>query len=181
MAEWKKGGKGGFGGGKRGGFGKPSFGGGKSFGAKRGFGRKDGEEREMFDAVCSNCGNDCQVPFKPNGKTPILCKACFAKSKGDEEGGGRQFGGERRSFGAGKREPGSFEKRNEFGTRTSFKGERAHVQSSASDPRVGELVNGLAEVNQKLDRLLNLLSGVTLGSAVRKTSKKEKGAAEEGF
>jgi CxxC-x17-CxxC domain-containing protein len=154
MAEWKRAGKGGFGGAKKSGF----------------KGKQFGEEREMFDAVCSNCGNDCQVPFKPSGKTPILCKSCFAKSKGAEEGGG--FNNSGRQFGGGTRGPGSFERKNEFGTRTSFKGERAYAPRGEGDPRIGELEKGLAEANQKLDRLIELLSGVTLTSAVRKASKK---------
>ena len=34
--------------------------------------------REMHDAVCAECNADCQVPFKPNGLKPVLCKECFA-------------------------------------------------------------------------------------------------------
>lgn len=43
--------------------------------------------RQMFDAVCSNCGKPCQVPFQPTmdetGKPvkPIFCKECYAKTK----------------------------------------------------------------------------------------------------
>lgn len=40
-----------------------------------------GGEREMHDAVCAQCGAQCQVPFKPRseaeGGKPVLCKACF--------------------------------------------------------------------------------------------------------
>ena len=31
----------------------------------------------MFDAVCSNCGKPCQVPFRPDGTKPVYCKDCF--------------------------------------------------------------------------------------------------------
>jgi len=27
-------------------------------------------EREMFDAKCADCGNDCQIPFKPTEDRP---------------------------------------------------------------------------------------------------------------
>ena len=37
--------------------------------------RKEGVE--LFDAVCSKCGKDCQVPFRPNGQKPVYCRACF--------------------------------------------------------------------------------------------------------
>lgn len=63
---------GGFGGGSRGGFG----GGGRSGGS---FGGGRGGDREMFSATCGNCGNDCKVPFRPNGDKPVLCDSCFGK------------------------------------------------------------------------------------------------------
>jgi CxxC-x17-CxxC domain-containing protein len=53
--------------GGRGGFG----GGGRDFGPK-----------EMFPAVCDNCGKDCEVPFKPTGNKPIYCSDCFEKMGG---------------------------------------------------------------------------------------------------
>lgn len=41
---------------------------------------------QMHDAVCAQCGNQCQVPFKPRpveeGGRPVLCKACFDASRG---------------------------------------------------------------------------------------------------
>ncbi len=33
----------------------------------------------MHKATCAECGNSCEVPFKPNGKKPILCSMCFKK------------------------------------------------------------------------------------------------------
>jgi len=33
----------------------------------------------MHEAVCSNCGNSCQVPFKPSTNKPIYCDNCFDK------------------------------------------------------------------------------------------------------
>ncbi|HVW66338.1 MAG TPA: zinc-ribbon domain containing protein [Candidatus Peribacteraceae bacterium] len=42
--------------------------------------------REMHDAVCAQCGAQCQVPFKPRpveeGGKPVLCKACFMAKQG---------------------------------------------------------------------------------------------------
>ena len=37
--------------------------------------------REMYDAVCAECGKPCQVPFKPTGERPVYCSECFAKRK----------------------------------------------------------------------------------------------------
>ena len=38
------------------------------------------QQREMFDAVCADCGAACKIPFKPsaNGK-PVYCKDCYKK------------------------------------------------------------------------------------------------------
>lgn len=40
------------------------------------------EERQMFDAVCNNCGNSCKVPFQPTGDKPVYCSNCFGEKKG---------------------------------------------------------------------------------------------------
>jgi CxxC-x17-CxxC domain-containing protein len=34
-------------------------------------------QREMFDAVCANCGKTASVPFKPSGARPVYCSDCF--------------------------------------------------------------------------------------------------------
>ena len=43
--------------------------------------KSDHGTREMHDAVCAQCGAQCQVPFKPRpveeGGKPVLCKNCF--------------------------------------------------------------------------------------------------------
>jgi CxxC-x17-CxxC domain-containing protein len=33
--------------------------------------------REYFAVVCSRCGNQAQVPFKPNMDRPVYCSDCF--------------------------------------------------------------------------------------------------------
>jgi CxxC-x17-CxxC domain-containing protein len=38
-----------------------------------------GPARTMFKAKCSECGKDCEVPFKPTQGRPIYCKECFKK------------------------------------------------------------------------------------------------------
>jgi hypothetical protein len=35
--------------------------------------------REMYDAVCSSCGKNCKVPFKPKDDRPVYCSDCFSK------------------------------------------------------------------------------------------------------
>lgn len=35
------------------------------------------EEKRMYPAVCGQCGNDCEVPFKPSPDKPVYCSDCF--------------------------------------------------------------------------------------------------------
>lgn len=37
----------------------------------------DYRPREMFDAVCSKCGRETQVPFKPTNNRPVYCSDCY--------------------------------------------------------------------------------------------------------
>jgi len=36
----------------------------------------------MHQAVCSECGKDCEVPFRPSGDKPIFCSSCFESRDG---------------------------------------------------------------------------------------------------
>ncbi len=51
-------------------------------GFRRGGFRRDFGPREMHKIICSECGNEGEVPFKPREGTPVLCKDCFMKKKG---------------------------------------------------------------------------------------------------
>ena len=63
----------------RGGGGFRSGGGGRGFGGGRpSFNRGP---REMHKAVCSECGKECEVPFKPTEGKPVFCRECFAKKR----------------------------------------------------------------------------------------------------
>jgi CxxC-x17-CxxC domain-containing protein len=37
--------------------------------------------REMHKATCSECGKECEVPFKPTDGRQVFCRECFAKKK----------------------------------------------------------------------------------------------------
>lgn len=51
-------------------------------GGDRGYDRD--ERPVLHDATCSQCGVECQVPFKPNGKKPVACRDCFKKESGGD-------------------------------------------------------------------------------------------------
>src|SRR5258708_18698413 len=114
------------GGGSRGGGfqsrGRSSFGGGRSFG-----GGNDREPREMFKAVCDNCGKDCEVPFRPTSGKPVYCSDCFEKmGGGDNPRSGRP----------------------ERPQRSDFRPARPNFDQNKPQ---------LDAINQKLDKILNLL------------------------
>ena len=54
------------------------YGGGSGYG---GGGGGYGGSRQMYDAVCADCGNACQVPFQPTQDRPVYCSDCFSKHK----------------------------------------------------------------------------------------------------
>ncbi len=66
-------------------FNRGGFGGGRgrSFGPKRSF--NDRGPREMHKAICSNCGKECEVPFRPTGEKPVYCRDCFQQMNGGRQ------------------------------------------------------------------------------------------------
>lgn len=65
-------------------FERGGFGGGNKFsGRDRSYDRN--APKQMFKAVCAECGNECEVPFKPSGDRPVLCSLCFKNSGRGEE------------------------------------------------------------------------------------------------
>ena len=92
MDNYKKGNK--FGGGKKFGGGGRKFGGdrgGRSFGG--GGGGRGGDRPDMHKAVCTDCGNNCEVPFRPTGEKPIFCSDCFKGKRDDNPRGSRDRSG----------------------------------------------------------------------------------------
>ena len=39
-------------------------------------------EEIVYRAVCTECGSECEVPFKPHPQRPVYCKACWAVRRG---------------------------------------------------------------------------------------------------
>ncbi|NIO44142.1 MAG: DNA-directed RNA polymerase [Candidatus Aenigmarchaeota archaeon] len=37
--------------------------------------------REMHKVICSECEQECEVPFKPTEGRPVFCRECFAKKR----------------------------------------------------------------------------------------------------
>ncbi|MFA6160679.1 MAG: CxxC-x17-CxxC domain-containing protein [Patescibacteria group bacterium] len=127
-----------------GGFGGRQGGGGGSRGPwDRGSGGRDGGRPAMFRATCSECGNSCEVPFKPNGSKPVFCNDCFRR---DENPSPRRFEG------AGERRP-SF---NSDAPKQSYGG----GSNSQDSKEILYLKEQIKVANTKLDNILKALSTV---------------------
>lgn len=55
------------------------------------------EEREMHKAKCSDCGQECEVPFEPTEGKPVRCNDCFRKNKPRRFDSPRRFDNRRSS------------------------------------------------------------------------------------
>lgn len=45
----------------------------------------------MHNAICDNCGQSCEVPFRPTGDKPVYCKNCFRKKDRGDAGAKKLF------------------------------------------------------------------------------------------
>ena len=100
---------------------------------RSGGGRDFDRPQMMHKAICSDCGKECEVPFKPNGSKPVFCRDCFQN----------------------KRTSGSVRSEN-FPRRSNF-----DDRSSNSTPRPVEQFQYKEQfeaLNTKLDKILNLLT-----------------------
>ena len=87
----------------------------------------------MHKAICSDCGKECEVPFKPNGSKPVFCRDCFQ--------GKRTFEGPRD---------------NNFPPRRPNFDDRGPHQGPPPPPPAPHKEE-FAALNAKLDRILNML------------------------
>ncbi len=47
----------------------------------RNFSRSNFRDKQMFKATCAECGDSCEVPFKPTLGKPVFCSNCFKKTE----------------------------------------------------------------------------------------------------
>jgi CxxC-x17-CxxC domain-containing protein len=39
------------------------------------------EQRQLYPAVCADCGRETMVPFEPRAGRPVYCRECFARHR----------------------------------------------------------------------------------------------------
>lgn len=117
-------------------FGRDRRGGGRDF-KRRDFGSGSSDRPQvMHQTICSNCGKECEVPFRPNGSKPVYCRDCFQTMRPQES---------QRSE--------NFPRRSNFEDRNNNPAPRPITQPQ--QPNYREQFDAL---NAKLDKILNLLS-----------------------
>jgi len=150
-------------------------------------GRRDGGRPTMYQAVCAECGKECEVPFQPTGDKPVYCSTCFGNKGGNDNrrSGGRDSGG--RNFGRSDfREKRMFTaicdkcgKQCEVPFRPT-EGKPVYCDACFTRPerdnngakRVGPTnADQLSAINSKLDNILKALATAGLISAPKKQEK----------
>src|SRR5687768_16234090 len=53
-----------------------------SYGSGGGYGGGGGYQREMYPAVCAQCGIQTEVPFQPRNDRPVYCRDCYNRAGG---------------------------------------------------------------------------------------------------
>lgn len=137
---------------------------GGGFGGRRDF--KDRSSRgpvTMHQAVCDKCRKECEVPFRPTSGKPIYCSNCFESKRGSDSGRFEGRNEDRQMFEAVCDECGNncqvpFQPSggkqvycsNCFGDKKNAGGRGNETSQPQNNKQ-------LEEVNQKLDRILNIL------------------------
>jgi CxxC-x17-CxxC domain-containing protein len=60
----------------------------QSGGQRNSFGRsssgfRERDTRQMYSAICANCGRETQVPFQPREDRPVYCSDCYQAQRTD--------------------------------------------------------------------------------------------------
>ena len=94
---------------------------------------------QMFQATCTECGERCEVPFKPSGGKPVLCKACFSQN------------------GPAKTRDRDRDSRPSYGSdRSDSRGSDSRGSSSSNGPDLSKIQRQLSTIEAKLDQLLEM-------------------------
>ena len=114
-------------------------------GPDRGFRRGGGNfgRPDMHQAICDDCGQSCEVPFRPTGDKPIYCSSCFEKK------GGRASSKPANRFASDRSQ------------RPAFADRGASQPDSQSKEK--EILKAIKTLNYKVDQLMKVLAPETAG------------------
>jgi CxxC-x17-CxxC domain-containing protein len=106
------------------------------------------QEKIAFHTQCHDCGNDCTVPFKPNGRKPVRCSDCFRNS-----GGGNNDRGSRGGYN---------DRGNDRGSRGGYNDRPRYNDRPAQAPKPKQnigptLKEEIRSINEKLGKILSMI------------------------
>ncbi len=116
----------------------PRFGGGSGRPSDRG-------PVTMHSAICSTCGKECEVPFRPTGDKPIYCNDCFSAN--------RDRGGSVSRTPSSDRFP-----RKEFNSRPPMRPSFGGDRGGSND----EIKKQLEFLGLKIDRLTKIVENISV-------------------
>jgi len=116
-----------------------------------GFGGRDSGPREMFDAVCVNCGKNCKVPFKPASGKPIYCSDCFESVEKDRDNGDFSRAPSRNNYDRPSFDRPRFDK-------PRFEKRERPAADPAQNLKLEALSQQVNEINDKIDLILHTLA-----------------------
>lgn len=116
-------------------------------------------ETEMFKTVCDTCHKPCEVPFRPNGKKPVFCDACFNKNR-DVATSEYIQRKDKMVFDGPETKTQS--------TRVEYSPSVGTAQVSLPDAKFLELKREINSVNAKLDKLVDLVSKLSPKKVIKK-------------
>lgn len=118
--------------------------GGRGGGRYGGGGGRDFNRREMHRATCAQCGRDCEVPFRPRDDRPVYCSDCFEKRRNEDGGSGDR----------------------NFSRPYSENRDRGNTRGADT----GQLMDQLKSLNNKLDKIINIIEPKATTSLAQKTA-----------
>jgi len=122
----------------------------------------------MHKATCADCGKECEVPFKPNGRKPVFCRSCFKK---DDEGGFDRRDNDR---GSDRGERRDFD-RPRFEERPRFEKPRYEDKPRFEKPQATESYKAQFEMlNFKMDIIIKALQSMGMNTSALKPVKEAK-------
>jgi len=120
------------------------------------------KEVQLFKATCTTCGKPCEVPFRPDGQKPVLCRDCFASKNSSPSGNN--------NFKTGNREVQARPSYNSDSRSESFH----KVASTNAGPDLAQLHKQVATIESKLNEVLALLSNAVQEAKVAPTIEAKK-------
>ena len=89
-------------------------------------------DRQDTEVTCSDCGNQCTVPFVPRSNKPVYCSDCFRQNKPEDSGRDRYSRDDRGSRNS-RDDRGSRSSRDDRGSRNSRDNDREDTEVTCAD------------------------------------------------